>query len=122
MIIASVAGPWFDTGTPGVREFAAAAARYAPGTPVAGGDMIGWASAKIFELAAKATPEPLTSKALIDHLQAIHGDPLPDIAGTLLYNRNAPATPSVCIFTVVVRNKSWTSDGKRACGPYDPNL
>ena len=103
--IKSVPGYWtFD-----------AMAKYAPGTAPSGGHMLGWASAKVFELAASQLPEPPTSAAILEALQSIHGDPLPDIAGPLLYNPGAPATPSACAFATIIRNQSWTSDGKRPC-------
>jgi ABC-type branched-subunit amino acid transport system substrate-binding protein len=121
-VIASLTGPWINTGSAEVKEFVDAMNHYAPGSAVAGGDMLGWASAKVFELGTKQLPEPPTSKAIVDALQSIHGDPLPDIDGELLFNRGAPATPSVCVFTVIIRNKSWTSDGTRPCTGYDPNL
>jgi branched-chain amino acid transport system substrate-binding protein len=121
-VIASLTGPWSNTGSAAVKEFVDAMTRYAPGTAISGGDMLGWASAKVFELGTRQLPEPATSKAIVDALQSIHGDPLPDIAGQLMFNRGAPATPTVCIFTVIIRNRSWTSDGQRPCTDFDPKI
>jgi branched-chain amino acid transport system substrate-binding protein len=121
-VIVSLTGPWFNTGSAAVKEFVDAMTKYAPGIAVSGGDMLGWAAAKVFEMGAKQLPEPATPKAIVDALQGIHGDPMPDIAGQLFFNRGAPATPTVCVFTIVIRNKSWTTDAKRPCGAYDPSL
>jgi branched-chain amino acid transport system substrate-binding protein len=121
-VIASLTGPWTNTGSPAVKEFVDAMAKYSPALSPVGGHMLGWAAGKVFELGTKQLPEPATPKAIVDALQGIHGDPLPDIAGQLLYNRGATATPTVCVFTIVIKNKGWVSEGARPCTTYDPKL
>lgn len=123
-LVTSVVAPWTDASTPGRKEFQDAMARFAKGTAIAGGHMLGWTSGKVFELATRDLPEPPTAKAVLDGLGRINGDVLADLTGPLLYSPGKPARPSVCSFAVTIAGGKFTTamGGRRICDAYDPSL
>ena len=122
--IASFVQGWPARNTPGTREFQAAMAKYAPGLAVAGGHMLGWVSAKVFEIGTKNLPDTATPRAALEGLWSLHGDVLPDLTGPLLFNPGKPATPTVCNYAVSISKGKFvsTQNGERACTAYDYKL
>src|SRR5204862_6979193 len=108
--IASFVQGWPSNDTPGTKEFQDAMATYSPGLEVAGGHMLGWVSAKVFEAGAKNLPEPALPRAALEGLWSLHGDVLPDLTGPLLFNPGKPATPSVCDYAVTIVNGKFATD------------
>jgi branched-chain amino acid transport system substrate-binding protein len=108
---------WADN--PKVAEFLAAMKTYSPGIPPGPSEAGGWVTAKLFERAAAATPEPPTTAALLDGLWSIRGDSLGGITGPLTFTKGQPSSqnPS-CGFDMVLDKGAWTSpDGfKIQCG------
>lgn len=119
--VTSIVAPWSASGTASTKEFQDAMARYAPGTEVTGGHMLGWVSAKLFQLGAARLPQPPTPAALLDGLASVGDDPLPDLAGTFRFQRGKPASPTVCGFAVLVTNKRFVAadNGARSCAPFE---
>ncbi len=115
--------PWFSDATPGQAEFLDAMARFAPDVEPNPGHFQGWVAGKVLVLAAGALGEPATSQQLLDGLSSINGDPLADITSPLLFNRGAPATPTVCAWTATIADGEFaTTGGGRLCTEFDPNL
>ena len=123
-VIAAVVAPWTASDTPRRKEFHDAMATYAAGSQATGGHMMGWVSGKVLELGAASLPEPPTSAALVEGLQAIHGDVLPDLTGPLLFNRGGTAEPTVCGYSVIIKGGSFVpgDGGQRRCTDYDPDI
>jgi branched-chain amino acid transport system substrate-binding protein len=123
-LISSVVAPWTVGDTPGRKEFQDAMARFAAGSGLAGGHMLGWVAGKLFELGGRDLPEPATPKALLDGLGRIHGDVLADLTAPLLFSPGKPAQPSVCAFAVTITGGKFVPalGGRRVCDTYDPSL
>jgi branched-chain amino acid transport system substrate-binding protein len=122
-LIASNVAPWPSTTSALTKEFNDAMTKYAPGTGVTGGHMQGWVAAKVFQLATQQLPEPPTAKAVLDGLDQLNGDVLPDLTGPLLFAPGVPATPSVCGFAVFIQGGKFAAgDIGRVCADYDPSL
>ena len=115
---------WAASNTPLTAEFQLAMKTYAPRVIPGGGSILAWVSAKILELAGKDLPADPTSKDIVAALVKIHGDPLPDLTGPLLYNPGKPATRVACQFATVIQNNKWVpaKGGERVCVPFDPAL
>jgi hypothetical protein len=94
--------------------------KYSGGATLTSGHLIGWAAAKLFELGTKQLPEAATPKAVVDGLAALRGDLLPQLTGPFLFSPGKPATPTVCGFAMVIKDKRWTADDVRSCTDYDP--
>jgi branched-chain amino acid transport system substrate-binding protein len=123
-VVLDLTAPWFLTDTPLRKEFADAAARYAPTLPTGSPMANGWVAGKLFEYAATRAAEPLSPPTLLAALAAVHGDVLPDLTGPLLFNPGKPATPSACLWNETLRGGRWATpdNGARHCFGYDPSI
>ena len=121
-LISSVVAPWASPDTERRKEFLDAMATYARGVTVTGGHLMGWVAGKVFELGGKGLPEPATSRALLDGLGRLNGDLLPDLTAPFRFSLGKPAKPTVCVFNVFVRDKTFKSGGARSCTAFDPTL
>lgn len=113
MLAASNVFPYFQTGTPATDEFQAAIRQYGqgiiPGVSLAGG----WVSAKLFERAAAALPEPPTSDSVLRGLWAIQNDNLGGLTSPLTFRENQPALRVACWYDMAIQNKAWSSPGMK---------
>jgi branched-chain amino acid transport system substrate-binding protein len=102
---------------PAVAEWLATMKQYVPGTGASANGGIGWVSAKVFELAAKAMPDTPTSQAVLEGLWTIKGSDIGGMTRPLTYVKDQPAvqTPP-CWFAVKMEDNKggWTGD-RRIC-------
>jgi branched-chain amino acid transport system substrate-binding protein len=113
-------GAWIASGVrftppshPAVAEWLAALKQYLPGTGASANGGIGWVSAKVFELAAKAMPDTPTSQAVLEGLWTIKGNDIGGMTRPLTYVKDQPAvqTPG-CWFPAKMDDSrgGWTGD------------
>jgi branched-chain amino acid transport system substrate-binding protein len=113
-------GAWIASGVrftppshPAVAEWLATLKQYVPGTGASANAGIGWVSAKVFELAAKAMPDTPTSQAVLEGLWTIKGNDIGGMTRPLTYVKDQPAvqTPG-CWFPAKMddRKGGWTGD------------
>jgi branched-chain amino acid transport system substrate-binding protein len=98
---------------PAVAEWLATLKQYVPGTGATANAGIGWVSAKVFELAAKAMPDTPTSQAVLEGLWTIKGNDIGGMTRPLTYVKDQPAvqTPG-CWFPAKMDDSKggWTGD------------
>jgi branched-chain amino acid transport system substrate-binding protein len=114
------AAPWFVDGLPAVREFRDAMARFATGVSIDGSALQGWASAKLFERAARRLSQRPTSSDILDGLWSVAGDDLGGLTFPLRFDREAPNNATYeqsCWWIVRIRHEEFTSPdgGQRHC-------
>jgi len=117
-------GAWIASGVrftppsdPAVAEWLATLKQYVPGTGATANGGIGWVSAKVFELAAKAMPDTPTSQAVLEGLWAIKSNDIGGMTRPLTYVKDQPAvqTPG-CWFAVKMDdNKGGWTGGTQVC-------
>ena len=117
-------GAWIASGVrftppsdPAVAEWLAAMKQYVPGTVATANGGIGWVSAKVFELAAKAMPDTPTSQAVLDGLWAIKGNDIGGMTKPLTYVKDQPAvqSPGCWFATKMDDSKGGWTGGTRVC-------
>jgi branched-chain amino acid transport system substrate-binding protein len=117
-------GAWIASGVrftppndPAVAEWLAAMKQYVPGTGATANGGIGWVSAKVFELAAKAMPDTPTSQAVLEGLWAIKGNDIGGMTRPLTYVKDQPAvqTPGCWFATQMDDKKGGWVNGTRVC-------
>jgi branched-chain amino acid transport system substrate-binding protein len=99
---------WFDTTNPVVARYQKALATYEPGQGVKDSSFMGWASAELFEQAARRTADPTTSAGVLEGLWALDGNTLGDITYPLKYVRDQNAPKVQCWFTVRGSQGKWS--------------
>ena len=116
--------PWFLHNSPLRKEFHDAVAKFTPTLALTSPTMIGWVAGKVFELAARQVSEPLSRETVLNSLWSIHGDPLGELTGPLLFAPNKAATPTTCYYLASPADGKWTSPdgGQRHCFAYDPGI
>jgi ABC-type branched-subunit amino acid transport system substrate-binding protein len=114
--------PWFLDNTPARKEFREVMARYAPNVALTTSHMVGWISTRLFELAARQAPQPLTRDGLLAALASIGGDPLADLTVPYRFTPGRPASPTTCYWLESPKSGRWTSPdgGERHCFDYRP--
>jgi branched-chain amino acid transport system substrate-binding protein len=117
--------PWFQKGTPATDEFQEAIKTYGSSVAVGAAATVGWVSAKLFEKAGAAMPEPPTSDAVLRGLWGLRDEALGGLTQPLTFheNQNAPKR-LMCWFNFTAKSGSWVStDGfKLQCRPSDESL
>jgi len=113
-------GAWIASGVrftppshPAVADWLATLKQYVPGTGATANGGIGWVSAKVFELAAKAMPDTPTSQAVLEGLWAIKGNDIGGMTRPLTYVKDQPAVQSPgCWFPAKMNDSKggWTGD------------
>lgn len=107
--------PWFLTDQPGLREYQAALARYAPQAANSGITLQMWAAAKVLEagiarLGDSARRGPLTSAAILLGLNSIHGETLAGLSAPLDFRFSADGTRSSrCVFAALLGASGWVA-------------
>lgn len=106
--------PVTDTANAAVKEYVDAFARYSTLAPATGTEA-GWASAKIFEIAAKLIPadQKPTAKAILDGLYTIKGDDLGGLTHRLTFTAGRPAANSACYWLTRVIDGEFRGYGSK---------
>jgi branched-chain amino acid transport system substrate-binding protein len=113
--------PWFlRSGSPGVEEYAAALAKYAPNRLTDGNSLqtTAWASAKLLELAAQKVDDKPTTQNILDGLWSIKGADLGGLApgrAARTFNRDQPTPDTYCVFTARVQGGKWVGNLNPTC-------
>jgi branched-chain amino acid transport system substrate-binding protein len=100
--------PWFQSNTPAAAAFHDALKTYGGAAPSAG-SAVGWVSAKLFEKAAAAMPEPPTSEAVLQGLWALRDETLGGLTQPLTFVENQPAPKVMCGFNFTTKAGAWVS-------------
>ena len=110
--------PWFLQDNPGVAELQSAYRRYAPGLRIGPNSVLGWMSAKLFELAAQKVSDVPTSQSILEGLWSIKDNDFGGMTMPLTFTEGQPPPNRSCFWIVQrVGGKVITpNDGKRTCG------
>ncbi|HVW31530.1 MAG TPA: ABC transporter substrate-binding protein, partial [Acidimicrobiia bacterium] len=109
MVASTPVFPWFQNTTPATQEYQAVYQSHGQGLAPGVGGPTGWVSAKLFEGAAAGMPEPPTSAWVLKNLYTLKDDTLGGLTQPLTFNEGQNAVPKACWFTIVIRDKKWTS-------------
>ena len=109
--------PWFDTTNPELQRYRAVLQRYAPAQTPDGISEVGWVAARVFEAAARNSPDPTTTAGILEGLWSIKDLTIGGLTYPLNYVRDQNAPQKICWAKVVIQNKQWTSpdSGKFSC-------
>lgn len=108
--------PWFFDAEPAIREYQAVLREHAPNLPLDAATVVGWASAKLFERAARGRlSDPPTSRDLLQGLWTMKNETLGGLIPPMTFTEGQPAPSLVCGWAMVVKGKRITSDGKLDC-------
>ena len=116
--------PWLRQDTPGQREYAAAMARYSPGTALDAATMVAWSAGKLFEAAlGRVGPQlaeaPVTTQDVLTGLGRIRNETLDGLAAPLTFTAGQSGAPVVrCAFVELLTADGWTTPlgSKPVCG------
>ncbi|WP_019878129.1 ABC transporter substrate-binding protein [Sporichthya polymorpha] len=121
MTTSSGNAPWMLTDTPGLKEYHAALARYAPGTEADGNSLSAWASMKLLEAAVQnlgpgAAAKPLTATDLRTGLGKVKNETLGGLAPPITFSPGQKAAPQIpCVYFELLTEKGWTApNGSKA--------
>jgi branched-chain amino acid transport system substrate-binding protein len=116
-VIGAVTVPWFFTDNPGVVEYQSTLKQYGPGVPINPASLIGWVSAKLFELATRRLPEPPTSQGILEGLWSIKDNDLGGLTGPLTFTRGENAPKKYCYWLVQIKDGQYTTPNgaQRSC-------
>jgi branched-chain amino acid transport system substrate-binding protein len=112
---ATSAAPWMLSDTPGLKQYQAALARYAPGLAPDGASVSVWTSAALLEKAVSlagdaARTGPLTTAAVVAGLGKIKNETLGGLTGPLTFKPGqSKATSSACVFYELLTPQGWTA-------------
>jgi branched-chain amino acid transport system substrate-binding protein len=116
VIVSSSTKPW-TADDPQAHRYLAALAKYIPGSAPVGSGAVGWASALVFEEAAKNLPANPTPQDVYSGLWNIKGNDFGGFTAPLTYAKDKAAVYPVCWWGMEIENKSWVTlnNGTRAC-------
>jgi branched-chain amino acid transport system substrate-binding protein len=121
LAVASGVAPWTESGTPGLKLYREALARYAPALPPDGASIQAWTSGKLLEaavagVAAKARAGALTTGLILEALGTVKKETLGGLAGPITFAPNQKsAVSSGCVFYELLTPQGWTAPrGSRA--------
>jgi branched-chain amino acid transport system substrate-binding protein len=125
-IVGFPTAPWFDGRIPGIADFKAAMARFAPNVNPDGSAVTGWAAGKLLERASRNLGTP-TSQGILEGLWSIQNDDLDGITAPLTFRKDAKRNGDdmqLCYWIVRIDKGKWTSPGSgdRRCKPWDKGL
>ncbi|HYH49318.1 MAG TPA: ABC transporter substrate-binding protein [Acidimicrobiia bacterium] len=109
MVASTPVFPWFQGNTPATREYQEVYKIHGKGLAPGVGGPTGWVSAKLFERAAAGMPEPPTSAYLLKNLYSLKNDTLGGLTQPHTFTEGRNAVPKACWFTIVIKDKAWTS-------------
>jgi branched-chain amino acid transport system substrate-binding protein len=109
--------PWMITSNPGIVQYQNALRQYAPGLQPDGGTIVGWVSAKLFELATTNLPDPPTSQGVLDGLWQIKNNDLGGLTQPLTFTKGQAAPQVECYWLAQLKGGQFLSpDGaQRHC-------
>jgi branched-chain amino acid transport system substrate-binding protein len=109
--------PWMITSNPGIVEYRNALAKYGAGLQPSNSSIVGWVSAKLFQLAAHNVADPPTSESLLDGLWSIKGNDLGGLTIPLTFTRNQNAPAVLCYWQEQFTSGQIISpnNGQRIC-------
>jgi branched-chain amino acid transport system substrate-binding protein len=118
MVLQTLAHPFAST-APAVGEFHQAFSTFAdkPGGPP---EILGWASSKLFQLAATraaAAAHSISSKTILDALHTVSGETLGGLTTPMTFPAGKPVQNAPCWFVAYSQNSKWTAveNGKLFC-------
>jgi branched-chain amino acid transport system substrate-binding protein len=99
--------PWFlKDGSPGVKDFALALQRYAPGTAPAGSTAIGWSAAKLLEKAIRRSGDA-SSVGILQGLWGMRDETLDGLTIPLTFAEGQKPSKGRCWFATQIRDGQW---------------
>jgi branched-chain amino acid transport system substrate-binding protein len=101
--------PWFTTANPEIARFQDALQRYAPSATADGSTENGWVAARLFEAAARRSPDPTSSAGILDGLWALRGETVGGVTGALTFPKDGTAPRVTCWAHVVAKRGKWDS-------------
>ena len=107
--------PWFDTSNPMIQEFQAALKRFGGGLTPGPAEAGGWASAKVFEYAARALGDTPTPAGVLEGLWSIKNNDFGGLTAPLTFTKGEKAKPVLCFWAPVIKSGKWTGGDKRIC-------
>jgi branched-chain amino acid transport system substrate-binding protein len=109
--------PWMVTSNPGIAEYRNVMAKYGAGLLPSNSSIVGWVSAKLFQLAAQHLPDAPTSESLLDGLWSIKGNDLGGLTVPLTFSRDQSAPMTFCYWQEQFKNGQIISpnNGQRTC-------
>jgi branched-chain amino acid transport system substrate-binding protein len=114
--------PWFLSSHPAIAEFQAAIRDRAPGQDVDGAAASGWASAKLFELAAVGISRNPTSAEVLQGLWSIKDETVGGLTMPLTFRRDQPAERRLCYFALRIAGGKFTSPDNGQLRCYDGKI
>jgi len=118
-VLALPLAPWFQGTNPSVTQYKDTMTRYSPGNaPTASGEN-GWASAKLFELAATRASDPTTSPGILDGLWSMKNESLGGLIPATTFTKDQNAPEVKCWTVVVITGGQFTAPdgGQMHCAP-----
>jgi branched-chain amino acid transport system substrate-binding protein len=109
--------PWFFTANPEIRLFNDTLARFAPGHVADGNSQLGWTAARVFEAAARSSPDPTTSAGMLEGLWSLKGETVGGTTYPKSFPRDQKAPEVSCWAQVVIKGGKFVSpdNGKFTC-------
>ena len=113
--------PFTAIDQPAVKEFRAAMAKYAPGSPVDGSALYAWAGGKMLEKALALVPgsrdKPITSEMILQGMHAMKNETLNGLVAPLTFVKDKPAVAGRCYFIVSLEGGKFGDpfNGKKRC-------
>jgi branched-chain amino acid transport system substrate-binding protein len=114
--------PWFLADHPAIRDFQDALRERAPGQDIDGAAASGWASAKLFELAAAAISAEPTPAEILEGLWSIKDETLGGLTMPLTFRRDQPAERRLCYFALQISGGRFTSPDHGQLRCYDGKI
>ncbi|MGH8998606.1 MAG: ABC transporter substrate-binding protein, partial [Acidimicrobiia bacterium] len=116
MVIPEPNLPWFLPEFPVIADFHATLERHAPGLTPNVATLAGWASAKLFERAARGyLSEVPTSRDFLRGLWSFEDETLGGLTPPLNYPEMKAPTYPICGWPVVIEDGNYVNDGKMLC-------
>jgi branched-chain amino acid transport system substrate-binding protein len=116
LVLGMPVAPWMVS-SPAVTEFQNALKQYAPGVQPGPASIVGWVSAKLFQLAAQNLSDAGTTQSLLAGLWSIKGDDLGGLTQPLNFTENQDTQPVLCYWIAEIKGGQWISPngGRRTC-------
>jgi ABC-type branched-subunit amino acid transport system substrate-binding protein len=109
--------PWMITSNPSIVEYQSALRRYAPTLTPSAGTVLGWVSAKLFQLATANLSDPPTSQSILDGLWSIKNNDLNGLSIPLTFTKDQNPPHMLCYWETQIKGGQYISPdgGKRTC-------
>ncbi len=115
-VLAQPVRPWFLTDNPAIQEYQATLRKYVPGLPFDASSVNGWASGKLFELAAEAfKADTVTPQGVLQAMGKVRNNDLGGLSHPLNFFPDKPQPYKACGWVVRIQSGRYVSDGKMTC-------